>query len=310
MLLQQAKTYPLYKYLNGLVGKPEMSLPRPMMNILNGGQHALGGIDIQECMVIPAKTTTMIDTIRVGTEIFHALQTVLHATAEATTVGDEGGFSPRLLSENAEVFDLISLATTTAGYTMGTDIVIAIDAAANEFYDNPTYTFVSEALRMTPEELQKWYKKQLDTYPLVSIEDAFAEDDWQPWQQLMKQADPTVQIVGDDLLVTNIARLEDAIQKKAANAVLVKPNQIGTLTETWRVIERAKKEGWATIISHRSGETEDTTITHIAVGMGCGQIKTGSLSRTDRVAKYNELLRIAELEPTLQMHKPAFLPQT
>lgn len=301
-----SKHLPLYQYLNQLVGEPEMSLPRPMMNILNGGQHAVGGIDIQECMIIPLKTTSIIETVRVGSEIFHALQKILRDNGEATTVGDEGGFSPRHLQNNSQVFELVCQAITAAGYVPGQDIVLAIDAAANEFYDNSDYTFTAESRSLSPQQLSDWYQEQLLAYPLVSIEDAFAEDDWEPWQQLKSAIPGNIQLVGDDLIVTNMERLQTTIDKQAANAVLVKPNQIGTLSETWRVIERAKQEGWATIISHRSGETEDTTIAHIAVGMGCGQIKTGSLSRTDRVAKYNELLRIAERDASLSMYTPAF----
>ncbi len=296
---------PLFRHLNDIAGAPEMTLPMPMMNIVNGGKHALGGADIQEGMIIPVGAASMADVIRMGSEIFHALQKHLASHHLSTQVGDEGGFAIAV-TDNNEVLDLLSLAAANAGYTPGSDVMFALDVAASELYDGQGgYRLEREHLTRSSSEMIEWYKRLTHDYPLVSIEDGLSEDDWDNWQQLTATL-PGIQIVGDDLLVTNVERLQKAISLKAGNAILIKVNQIGTLTETIEAINLAKQAGFGTIISHRSGETEDVFISHLAVGTGAGQIKTGSLSRSDRVAKYNELLRIAELEPDIKVHKPVY----
>ncbi len=293
---------PLYKHLNDIAGNPVMSLPMPMMNIVNGGKHALGGADFQEGMIIPVGATNFADVIRMGSEVFHALQKHLSSQSLSTQVGDEGGFAVSV-NHNEEVLQLLELATQKAGYTPGTDIVFALDPASSEFYQDGTYNLAREGNKHSPAEMVAVYEHLVATYPLVSIEDGLAEDDWETWQSLTQHL-ATTQLVGDDLLVTNVERLKKAIELNACNAILIKVNQIGTLTETIETIQTAQSAGFGVVISHRSGETEDTFISHLAVGVGAGQIKTGSLSRTDRVAKYNELLRIAEADPTLPLAKP------
>jgi enolase len=297
---------PLYKHLNDIAGQPAMSLPMPMMNIVNGGKHALGGADFQEGMIIPVGAATFADVIRMGSEIFHALQKHLASQGLSTQVGDEGGFAVAV-KKNAEVLGLLQLATEQASYTPGADVAFALDVASSELYKDGGYHLARENKTLTSAQLIDLYAELTGSYPLVSIEDGLAEDDWENWQALTAKLSGT-QLVGDDLFVTNVERLKQGIEQRAGNAILVKVNQIGTLTETIEAINTAKQAGFGTIISHRSGETEDVFISHLAVGTGAGQIKTGSLSRSDRVAKYNELLRIAELDPSLPLANPFTAP--
>lgn len=298
-----AKQQPLWRYIADLTGsKP--CLPLPMMNIMNGGAHAAFATDIQEFMIIAKGATTIEQALRMGTEVFHHLAKVLKAHDYPTTVGDEGGFAPRVQNGNREPLTLIAEAVQNAGYTLGTDIVLALDAAASEFYKDGQYHLRCEGHTLSSQDMVAWLAGLADEFPIVSIEDGLAEDDWQGWQALTAHVGSRVQLVGDDLLVTNVSLLERGIRESAANAILIKPNQIGTLSETIAAVQMAQQAGWRTVMSHRSGETEDITIAHLAVGLGCGQIKTGSLSRTDRVAKYNELLRIAEAAPELSLAQP------
>lgn len=293
---------PLYKHLNDIAEKPAMSLPMPMMNIVNGGKHALGGADFQEGMIVPIGAANFADVIRMGSEAFHALQKHLASQGLSTQVGDEGGFAVAV-NHNEEVLQLLELAVTRAGYEPGEDIVFALDVAASELYKDGSYHLARENATLASYEMVKRYKHLTETYPLVSIEDGLAEDDWDYWQDLTEQLSGT-QLVGDDLFVTNVERLNKGISLHAGNAILIKVNQIGTLMETVEAVNTAKKAGFGVIISHRSGETEDVFISHLAVGTGAGQIKTGSLSRSDRVAKYNELLRIAEADLSLPLAQP------
>lgn len=283
---------PLYRYLGGIVGN---TLPVPMMNILNGGKHADNTVDIQEFMVMPVGAETFSDALRMGTEIFHALRSVLKKSNYNTSVGDEGGFAPSLKS-NEEAFDVIMNAILAAGFQPGEDIVLAIDVAASEMYKDGIYQmYKSGGASKTAEEMVAWYASMCDQYPLFSIEDGMGENDWSGWAMLTEAlSGKGVQLVGDDLFVTNPAFLQRGIDENIANAILIKVNQIGTLTETLHTIALAKENQYGTIISHRSGETEDVTIADIAVATNSGQIKTGAPSRTDRVAKYNQLLRIEE----------------
>ena len=283
---------PLYRYLGGIVGN---TLPVPMMNILNGGKHADNTVDIQEFMVMPVGAETFSDALRMGTEIFHALRSVLKKSNYNTSVGDEGGFAPYLKS-NEEAFDVIMNAILAAGFQPGEDIVLAIDVAASEMYKDGIYQmYKSGGASKTAEEMVAWYASMCDQYPLFSIEDGMGENDWSGWAMLTEAlSGKGVQLVGDDLFVTNPAFLQRGIDENIANAILIKVNQIGTLTETLHTIALAKENQYGTIISHRSGETEDVTIADIAVATNAGQIKTGAPSRTDRVAKYNQLLRIEE----------------
>ena len=283
---------PLYRYLGGIVGN---TLPVPMMNILNGGTHADNTVDIQEFMVMPVGADTFSDALRMGTEIFHSLRSVLKKQNYNTSVGDEGGFAPSLKS-NEEAFDVIMDAIVLAGFTPGEEIVLAIDVAASEMYKDSAYHFhKSGGGSKTAEEMVEWYSSMCEQYPLFSIEDGMGENDWSGWSMLTEAlSGKGVQLVGDDLFVTNPAFLQRGIDENIANAILIKVNQIGTLTETLHTIALAKQHQYATIISHRSGETEDVTIADIAVATNAGQIKTGAPSRTDRVAKYNQLLRIEE----------------
>ena len=283
---------PLYRYLGGIVGN---TLPVPMMNILNGGKHADNTVDIQEFMVMPVGADTFSDALRMGTEIFHSLRSVLKKKNYNTSVGDEGGFAPSLKS-NEEAFDVIMDAIVLAGFTPGEEIVLAIDVAASEmFKDGAYHMYKSGGASKTAEEMVEWYASMCEQYPLFSIEDGMGENDWAGWSMLTEAlSGKGVQLVGDDLFVTNPAFLQRGIDENIANAILIKVNQIGTLTETLHTIALAKQNQYATIISHRSGETEDVTIADIAVATNAGQIKTGAPSRTDRVAKYNQLLRIEE----------------
>ena len=298
-----AKHQPLWRYIANLTGKTP-SLPLPMMNVLNGGAHAAFATDIQEFMIICKGAKTFEDTLRIGTEVFHALAKILKAHDYATTVGDEGGYAPRVRQGNREALALLSEAIEAAGYKLGDDVVFAMDAAASEFYRDGRYELKCEGKSLTTDEMINWLEELVNEFPIVSIEDGLAEDDWAGWQALRSRIGDRVQLVGDDLLVTNTSLVQKAIDQQAANALLVKPTQIGSLSETIRAVSLAQDAGWNTVMSHRSGETEDTTISHLAVGLGCGQIKTGSLSRTDRVAKYNELLRIAEGDPGLELARP------
>ena len=283
----KAKNMPLYKY----VGKGRR-LPYAMMNILNGGAHADNKLDFQEFMIIPQRDSIH-ERVRVGSEVFHALKSVLNERKLSTGVGDEGGFAPDLES-NTEGFELIIEAIKKAGYEPGVDVKLAIDVAASEFYSDGKYNLVGENRSLTTNELIDFYKELIDKYPIVSIEDPVDENDWEGFAKITKELGDKVQLVGDDLFVTNKECLQKGIDLKAGNAILLKVNQIGTITETLETIKLAKDNGYKTIISHRSGETEDTTIADLAVGLDLGQIKTGSMSRTDRMCKYNQLMRIEE----------------
>ena len=292
---------PLYQYVGELVGNTTYTLPLPMLNIMNGGKHAAGSTDIQEFMIMPVGAQSFAQAMQMASEIYHALGKVLAAKGYATTVGDEGGYAPSVAGGSNEALELIEEAVAKAGYQMGTDVKLALDVASSELVENGAYNFAREGKIFTTAELVAFYKDLADKFPLVSIEDGLGEDDWDGWKQLTETLGSSLQLVGDDLLVTNTKLLEKAIAEKSANAILIKPNQIGSLTETIRAVQMAQQAGWNTVMSHRSGETEDATIAHLAVGLNTGQIKTGSFSRSDRIAKYNELLRIAETleNPTL-----------
>ena len=284
---------PLFQYLGGMNGKV---LPTPMMNILNGGAHADNTVDIQEFMIRPVGAESFREALRMGAETFHNRKKILKGKGLNTAVGDEGGYAPDL-STNEEAIQVIIEAIEKAGYEPGKDIRIALDVAASEFYDleGKIYNLTGEGVSRTSEEMVEYYKMLCDKYPIISIEDGLAEDDWEGWQMMTKELGDRVQLVGDDLFVTNTKRLAKGIEIGAGNSILIKVNQIGTLTETFDAIEMAKKAGYTAVVSHRSGETEDTTIADIVVGLNAGQIKTGSASRTDRIAKYNQLLRLEEL---------------
>ncbi len=298
-----AKNVPLWRYVADMTGSAP-SLPLPMMNVMNGGAHAAGSTDIQEYMIMPTGAATFEDTLRIGTEVFHALKKILSSAGYATTVGDEGGYAPKVQNGNREPLELIKQAVEAAGYTLGTDVALALDVAASELFENDTYNLRTEGRTVSAQELSAWYDQIAGEFPLVSVEDGLDENDWASWTALTERVGSKLQLVGDDLLVTNTKLLQRAIDEKAANAILIKPNQIGSLTETIQAVKMAQQAGWNTVMSHRSGETEDVTISHLAVGLGCGQIKTGSLSRTDRIAKYNELLRIAESDASLTLARP------
>jgi enolase len=270
-------------------------LPMPMCNLINGGRHASYSTDIQEFMVIPVSAPNFYEAIRMTSEVFHILKDILHEGGYPTTVGDEGGFAPAVKKGNKEALELLTRAVEQAGYEPGKDIAFGIDVAANEFFDTENYSLKNEERIFTANELIEYYESLIREFPLISIEDGLSEDDWDGWKILNERLGEEIQIVGDDLLVTNVSFLKRAITEKVANSILIKVNQIGTLTETIDAVDTAHEAGWNAIISHRSGETEDTTIAHLAVGLSAGQIKTGSLSRTDRIAKYNELLRIEEI---------------
>ncbi len=284
---------PLYRYLAGM--RPANILPVPMMNILNGGKHAEGSTDLQEFMVLPVGGKSFSHALQMGAEVYHTLKRVLKDRGLNTNVGDEGGFAPRL-SANKEAVELILEAIEEAGYKPGEEFFIALDPAASEFYRDGKYLLSKEGLSLSSREMVDFYQGWVSDYPIISIEDGMAEDDWVGWRMLMERIGKRVQLVGDDLYVTNIGRLSRGIAEGASNSILIKPNQIGTLTETIAAIEMAKEAGWTTVISHRSGETEDTTIADLAVAMNAGFIKTGAPCRSERVAKYNRLLKIeAEL---------------
>jgi len=282
---------PLYQYLGGVNAK---ELPLPMMNILNGGAHADNNVDIQEFMIMPAGAPSFKEALRMGAEIFHALKAVLKSKGYNTAVGDEGGFAPNLKS-NEEALQVIVEAIEKAGYKPGEDILLALDVASSELFKDGVYVLENEAQpKKTADELVDFYENLVNKYPIVSIEDGMAENDWEGWKKLTDRLGKRVQLVGDDLFVTNPKILKEGIEKGVANSILIKFNQIGTLTETLDAIEMAKRAGYTTVISHRSGETEDTTLADLAVAVNSGQIKTGSLCRTDRVCKYNQLLRIED----------------
>jgi enolase len=291
----QYEKKPLYAYIAELYGvKSACLLPVPMMNILNGGEHADNNVDIQEWMIMPVGASRFRDAIRIGTEVFHHLKKVLKDKGLNTAVGDEGGFAPDLRS-NQEALDVIMLAITNAGYKPGDDVALAIDSAASTFYADGAYTLEAEKKpRKTAAELVEWYSELVSKYPIVSIEDGLAEDDWDGWRLMTERMGDKVQLVGDDIFVTNTKRLRKGIDNKIANSILIKLNQIGTLSETLECIKMAHDAGYTTVISHRSGETEDSTIADVAVGTNAGLIKTGSASRSERMAKYNQLLRIEE----------------
>ena len=281
----------LFEYLNP---NGPYSLPTPMMNIINGGAHADNNIDIQEFMIIPAGRSTFSEAIRCGAEVFHSLKSILGKKKLTTTVGDEGGFAPNLIS-NDEALQLIMEAIESAGYEAGKDVFLGLDCASTEYYKNDSYNLNSENLTLNSNQMTDYLSTLCDKYPIISIEDGMSEDDWVGWEALTKKLGKNIQLVGDDLFVTNPKILQQGIDKKIANSVLIKVNQIGTLTETFKTISLAKNAGYSTVISHRSGDTEDTMIADIAVALNAMQIKTGSMSRSERISKYNQLLRIEEL---------------
>jgi len=281
---------PLYRYFGGM---GRMSLPVPMMNVINGGAHANNNLDLQEFMIIPLGAPSFREALRYGAEVFHALKKIIDGRGMPTSVGDEGGFAPNVASHEAAI-QMILEAIDKAGYTAGEQIAIGLDCAASEFYNDGKYRLSGEGLELSAPEWTDVLSTWVDKYPIISIEDGMAESDWDGWKTLADRLGQKVQLVGDDLFVTNTKILKEGIAKGVANSILIKINQIGTLSETFEAIEMAKRAGWTNVISHRSGETEDSTIADIAVGSNAGQIKTGSLSRSDRIAKYNQLLRIEE----------------
>jgi enolase len=285
-----ARGLPLYRYIGGVSAHV---LPVPMMNIINGGAHADNPIDFQEFMVMPVGAASMLDAVRMGSEIFHTLRKELHDAGQPTAVGDEGGFAPNLQGTTAAL-DFIMRSIEKAGYTPGDDVMLALDPASTEFFKNGRYELASEGKSLTPQDMAAYYVDLCERYPIASIEDGMAEDDFEGWKALNDAIGHKVQLVGDDLFVTNVARLAQGIEKGLANSILIKVNQIGTLTETLAAVSMAQRTGWSAVMSHRSGETEDSTIADLAVATNCGQIKTGSLARSDRLAKYNQLIRIAE----------------
>ncbi len=281
---------PLYRYFGG---SGAMQMPVPMMNVINGGAHANNNLDLQEFMIVPVGAPTFSEAVRYGAEVFHALKKLIDKAGMSTAVGDEGGFAPNVKNHEAAI-QMILQAIDNAGYTAGTDIAVAIDCAASEFFKDGKYRLESEGLTLSAAEWTATLAGWCDKYPIVSIEDGMAENDWSGWEELTQKLGDKVQLVGDDIFVTNTALLREGIRRGVANSILIKINQIGTLTETFAAIEMAKRAGYTSVISHRSGETEDTTIADIAVGTNAMQIKTGSMSRSDRTAKYNQLLRIEE----------------
>jgi enolase len=285
-----ARGLPLYRYVGGVDAN---LLPVPMMNILNGGVHADNGIDFQEFMVMPVGADSFAEALRCGAEIFHALKSALHQAGLSTSVGDEGGFAPAINSAR-EALDVIEKAVSAAGYKLGEDVLLALDCAASEFFKDGAYRMEGEGKTLSPEQMADYLADLASNYPIASIEDGMAEDDWQGWKMLTEKLGERVQLVGDDLFVTNVTRLQRGIDEGIANSILIKVNQIGTLTETIQTVRLAQTSGYTTVMSHRSGETEDSTIADLAVALSCGQIKTGSLARSDRTAKYNQLLRIEE----------------
>lgn len=281
---------PLYQYLGGVNAK---ELPVPLMNILNGGKHADNNVDIQEFMIMPVGASSFAEALRMGTEVYHSLKAVLKEKSLATAIGDEGGFAPSLESNEDALLCIVD-AIQRAGYQPGEDVALALDVAATELYDNGTYNLAGEGVKKTSDEMIDYYEGLIKRYPILSIEDGLSEEDWEGWKNLTKRLGDKVQLIGDDLFVTNPKRLARGIEEKCANSILIKLNQIGTLTETLDAIEMAKRAGYTSVVSHRSGETEDVTLAHVAVAVNAGMIKTGAPARTERVAKYNELLRIEE----------------
>lgn len=301
----KAQNLPFYQYVAAIAGTTrEMCLPMPMMNVMNGGAHADWCTDFQEYMIIPVGAGTMAEAVRMGAEVFHTLKQVLKKRDYPVTVGDEGGYGPKVREGNNEPLDCIMEAIKEAGYRPGQDVAIGMDVAASEFWNKDHYELKTDGSWKTSGDMIDWYEWVIDNYPVVSIEDGLNENDWEGWKMLTERLGGKVQLVGDDLFVTNVKLLERGIKEKAGNAILIKPNQIGTLTETIDAVLMAKQAGFNTVMSHRSGETEDTSIAHLAVGLGTGQIKTGSLSRSERIAKYNELMRIAEDRPDLKLKHP------
>ena len=301
----KANHLPFYQYVAELAGTTkEMSIPMPMMNVMNGGAHAAWATDFQEYMIIPKSAGNINEAIRYGAEVFHALKKVLAERDYPTTVGDEGGYAPKVRDGNNEPLECIKLAVERAGYKLGDDIAIAMDIAASEFYDADHYALKTNGDWKSADDLINWYDWIINNYPVMSIEDGLAENDWANWKIMTERLGSHIQLVGDDLFVTNAELLKKGIKEGVANAILIKPNQIGTLSETIDAVMTAKSASYNTIMSHRSGETEDVSIAHLAVGLGTGQIKTGSLSRSERIAKYNELIRIAETNSRLGLAHP------
>ncbi len=298
----RAQGLPFYAYVAALAGTTaEMCLPMPMMNVMNGGAHADWCTDFQEYMIMSVGAGTMPEAVRMGAEVFHALKGVLKKRGYAVTVGDEGGYGPQVRDGNNEPLECIMEAIDQAGYKPGQDVAIAMDVASSEFWNDDHYELKTDGSWKTSDDMIDWYEWIVDNYPVISIEDGLAESDWEGWVALTDRLGERVQLVGDDLFVTNVKLLERGINEKAGNAILIKPNQIGSLSETIAAVMMAKKAGYKTVMSHRSGETEDTSIAHLAVGLGTGQIKTGSMSRSERIAKYNELMRISESDPKLKL---------
>lgn len=288
-----ASGQPLFRHINTLMGGVDMRMPVPMMNILNGGEHADNNVDIQEFMIQPVSMGSFAEALRCGAEVFHALKAVLGGQGLSTAVGDEGGFAPNLAS-NAQALAMIADAVARAGYELGTDVTLALDCAASEFYSDGAYRLSGEGVTYSSTQFVGYLADLCDSYPIISVEDGMDENDWEGWKQLTDRIGDRIQLVGDDLFVTNTGLLAEGIERGVANSILIKLNQIGTLSETLDAIVMAQDAGYTAVISHRSGETEDTTIADLAVATGAGQIKTGSLCRSDRVAKYNRLLRIEE----------------
>ena len=297
----RSQRLPFYEYIAAIAGTTrEMCLPRPMMNVMNGGCHADWATDFQEYMIIPRSAGTMNEAVRMGAEVFHALKKVLKDRNYPVTVGDEGGYGPKVRGGNDEPLECILAAIEAAGYRPGEDVALALDVAASEFWQDGHYALKTDGSQKSAAEMVDWYAQLSQRFPIISIEDGLNENDWDGWKVLTERLGQKLQLVGDDLFVTNEKLLRRGIEEKVGNAILIKPNQIGSLTETINTVMLAKQAGYGTIISHRSGETEDTSIAHLAVGLGAGQIKTGSLSRSERIAKYNELMRIAEDRPELR----------
>lgn len=300
--ISQHKTY--YQHFATLAENTDLKIPMPLMNVENGGAHADWATDFQEYMIVPKSARTIADAVRMGAEVFHALGKILKKNGYLTLVGDEGGYGARVRNGNNEPLEMITEAIKLAGYDLWRDFVLAQDIAASEFRDGDGYKLKTNGEWKNSDDLINWYSALYDQYNVRSVEDGLGEDDWEGWKRLTERLGEKMQIVGDDLLVTNPKLLQRAIDEKACNSILVKPNQIGTLTETIETVSLAKRSGFRTVMSHRSGETEDVTIAHLAVGLGCDEIKTGSLSRSDRVSKYNELLRISEFNQSLPFSKP------
>jgi enolase len=294
--VSKSQKRPLFKYIGEIYGNTDFKMPRPMMNIMNGGKHANWATDIQEYMVIPMHNESWSESLRIGSEIFHTLENLLKEKGLSINVGNEGGFAPAL-SANQEALELIVAAIEKSGYRLGDQVKIGFDAAASEFYNEEAglYELKRDKVIFTKAQMIDWVMLLYTKYPVASFEDMLSQDDWESWTELTRRVGDKVQIVGDDLLVTNVKKVQEAIERKACNSLLVKVNQIGSLSETLSAMKMAQNAGWSNVVSHRSGETEDVTIAHLVVGTGCGQIKSGAPSRSERVAKYNELLRIEEI---------------